>query len=177
MKHKSIRRKHSTKHKRSTNKRSSSKRSTNKRSSSKRSTNKRSTNKRISSKRSSSKRSSSKHKRIIKRKQSTKKRSSIKRRLYGGGEVPTYTPSAVTQNSALNKTTEAGSEQAAQNSSLRGGGIISDIFGAPTGKDCNFDYVAKDAAGYCDVGNVATKNIDTLLQAKEYARYDVPKAM
>jgi hypothetical protein len=170
MKHKSIRRKHSGTNKRSS---SSSKRSSSKRSSSK--------HKRSGHKRSGYKRSSNKHKRSgYKRsssKRSTKKRSSIKRRLYGGGEVPTYTPSAVTQNSALNRTTEADSEQAAQNSALRGGGIISDIFGAPTGKDCNFDYVAKDAAGYCDVGNVATKNIDTLLQAKEYARYDVPKAM
>ena len=162
MKHKSIRRKHSTKHKRSSSKRSSSKRS-------------------------SSKRSTNKHKRIIKHKRSghkrsghkrsTKKRSSSKSRLYGGGEVPTYTPSAVTQNYVLHQNQKAGVQQAAQNSALRGGGIISDIFGAPTGKDCNFDYVAKNSAGFCDVGNVATKNIDTLLQAKEYARYDVPKAM
>ena len=159
MKHKSIRRgrssnKHSIKNKR---KRSGHKRKQSsikhKRSSNKRSGHKRSSNKRI-----------------------TKKRSS-KRRLYGGGEVPTYTPSDVTQKNVLHQTTEADAKQAAGNSALRGGGIISDIFGAPTGKDCNFDYVAKDAAGYCDVGNVATKNIDTLLQAKEYARYDVPKAI
>ena len=60
---------------------------------------------------------------------------------------------------------------------LKGGGIIADIFGAPTGKDCNFDYVAKNAAGFCDVGSVAPKNISTLLQVKENARYDVPKAV
>ena len=149
MKHKSIRRGRSG-HKRSSGKPSSNKRSSNKR------------------KRSGHKRSSGKR--------STKKRSS-KRRLYGGGDVPPFKASDVTQKNVLHQNQRDGTQQAAQNSSLRGGGIISDIFGAPTGKDCNFDYVAKDAAGYCDVGNVATKNIDTLLQAKEYARYDVPKAI
>ena len=150
MKHKSIRRGHSIKNKR---KRSSGKRSGHKRSSSKRSGHKRSSSKRI-----------------------TKKRSS-KRRLYGGGDVPPFKASDVTQKNVLHQNQRDGTQQAAQNSSLRGGGIISDIFGAPTGKDCNFDYVAKDAAGYCDVGNVATKNISTLLQVKENARYDVPKAV
>ena len=108
------------------------------------------------------------------RKQSTKrKRSSIKRRLYSGGdnaEVPPYTPSGGTQKGALGATNAAGAQQAGQNSNLRGGGNV--------GTNCNPDYVAINKAGYCDIGAVtpqAASQIGILLQAKEYARFDVPK--
>ena len=135
MKHKSIRRGRSIKHKRSISKRSSS----------------------IKRKRSSS----------IKRKRSTKKRIS-RRRLYGGGDVPSLGGSSVTQKGVLNQAQAAGTQQAVQNSGLRGGGII--------GTNCNPDYVAQNAAGFCDVGPIAAPQISNLLQAKEYARFDVPKA-
>ena len=117
-----------------------------------------------------------KHKSIrrTKRKQSTKrKRSTRMRRLYSGGyneEVPPYTPSGGTQKGALGATNAAGAQQAGQNSNLRGGGNV--------GTNCNPDYVAINKAGYCDIGAVtpqAASQIGILLQAKEYARFDVPK--
>jgi len=164
MKHKSIRRGHSTKHKRSSNKRSSGKRSGHKR---KRSGHKR---KRSGHKRSSNKRKRSGHKRSSS-KRITKKRSS-KRRLYGGGDVPPFTASGGTPKHALHQNQIAGNQQAGQNAALRGGGV-----GGAIGTNCDFNYVAKDAAGNCDVGNVANKNIDTLLQMQANGVYDVPRAI
>ena len=80
--------------------------------------------------------------------------------------MPPLEGSSVTQQNVLNQNQTTGRNQAVQNASLRGGGII--------GTNCNTDYVAKNASGFCDVGPIAATQISNLLQAKEYARFDVP---
>ena len=130
----------------------------------------RSGRKRSSGKRSGHKRKRSGHKRSSS-KRITKKRSS-KRRLYGGGDVPPFTASGGTPKHALHQNQISGTQQAGQNAALRGGGV-----GGAIGTNCDFNYVAKNASGFCDVGNVANKNIDTLLQMQANGVYDVPKAI